>query len=476
MRNTKATIHVLLVSFPGQGHVNPLLRLGKHLASKGLLITMSTTQNMGKDMRKANDQITDQPKPIGDGFLRFEFFEDGWEENDPRRSNLDLYFPQLEHCGKKFLPQLIKKQADPVSCLINNPFIPWVCDVANDLGLPCATLWVQSCACFAAYYHYLHKTVSFPSETEPELDVQLPSMPLLKHDEVPSFLHPRSPYKIIAKAILAQFSNISKSFCVLVDTFYELEQEIIDEISKLCLVKSVGPLFKLPKEVNQSSNIRSVDLMKADNCIEWLDQQLPESVVYISFGTVVYLKQEQIDEIAHGLLSSGVSFLWVIKPPREETGFKTHVLPDGLLEKVGERGKVVKWSPQEQVLEHRSVACFLTHCGWNSSVESLTSGVPVVTFPQWGDQVTNAKFLVDVFGVGLRLGRGADENRLIGRDEVEKCLVEATVGEKAEELRKNALKWKKAAAEAVVEGGSSDRNIQEFVEEIRTRSKLSITV
>ena len=131
---------------------------------------------------------------------------------------------------------------------------------------------------------------------------------------------------------------------------------------------------------------------------------------------------------------------------------------------------MIQWSPQEEVLAHPSVACFITHCGWNSSVEALTLGVPVVTFPQWGDQVINAKFLVDVFGVGVRLSRGLAENRLILTDEVEKCLLEATVGPKAVEMKQRALKWKAAAAEAVAVCGSSDKNIQSFVEEIRMRS------
>lgn len=270
-------------------------------------------------------------------------------------------------------------------------------------------------------------------------------------------------FQVLGRAILGQFKKLSKSLYVLMDTFQELEPEIIEHMSQVCIVKPVGPLFKNPKAPKTSIG---GDLMKADDCFEWLDSKPPTSVVYISFGSIVHLKQEQVDEIAHGLLSSGVSFLWAMKPPGKAFGSEKHVLPDGFLEKVGDKGKVVQWSPQEQVLAHPSVACFLTHCGWNSSVEALTSGVPLVTFPQWGDQVTNSKFLVDVFGVGLRLCRGRAENRLITRDEVEKCLLEATVGEKANELKQNALKWKKAAEETVAEGGSSDRSLEDFIDEI----------
>ncbi|KAL3580464.1 hypothetical protein D5086_018299 [Populus alba] len=197
--------HLFLVSFPAQGHVNPLLRLGKILASKGFLVTFSTTETTGEQMRKASG-IIDTMTPFGDGFIRFEFFADGWEEDDPRRRDLDQYLLQLELVGKQVIPQMIKKNAEqgrPVCCLINNPFIPWVTDVATSLGLPSAMLWIQSCACFASYYHYYHGTVPFPDEEHPEIDVQLPcNVPLLKHDEVPSFLHPTTPYAILRRAIL----------------------------------------------------------------------------------------------------------------------------------------------------------------------------------------------------------------------------------------------------------------------------------
>uniref|UniRef100_A0A5B7B7K1 Glycosyltransferase n=1 Tax=Davidia involucrata TaxID=16924 RepID=A0A5B7B7K1_DAVIN len=470
---SESVVHVFLVSFPGQGHVNPLLRLGKRLASKGLYVTFSTPESIGKQMRKASN-ASGEPTPVGDGWIRFEFFEDGWDEDEPRRQDLDQYLPQLELVGKDLLPRMLKKHADedrPVSCLINNPFIPWVSDVAESLNIPSAMLWVQSCACFSAYYHYYHGMVPFPSETEPEIDVQLPCMPLLKYDEVPSFLYPTTPYPFLRRAILGQYKNLSKPFCILADTFQELEPEIIEYVSKFCPIKPVGPLFKNPKAPN--SAVRG-DFMTADNCIDWLDSKPPSSVVYISFGSVVYLKQEQVDEIAFGLLNSEVSFLWVMKPPHKDSGYELLVLPEGFLEKAGDRGKVVLWSPQEQVLAHPSVACFVTHCGWGSSMESLSSGMPVVAFPQWGDQVTDAVYLVDVFKMGIRMCRGEAEDRVIPRDEVEKCLREATSGPKAEEMKQNALKWKKTADEAVAEGGSSERNMQAFVDEVRRRS-LDVT-
>jgi UDP:flavonoid glycosyltransferase YjiC (YdhE family) len=468
---SETPINILLVSYPAQGHINPLLRLAKCLAAKGSSVIFLTTEQASKDMKIVNN-ITDK---LGEGSLTFEFFHDGLEDDNPIKKDLDGYSKQLELVGKIFLSQMIKNFADsnkPISCIINNPFFPWVCDVAYEHNIPSALLWIQSTACFTAYYNYFHKLVRFPSHSEPYIDVHLNSSVVLKHNEIPDFLHPFSKYPFLATLILEQFKNLSKAFCVLVDSYEELEHDFIDYSSKnSILMRPIGPLFKNP--IIKSSN----NIIKSDsdcNIIEWLNTKPKDSVVYISFGTIVYLPQEQVDEIAYGLLDSKVSFLWVIKPPPKEMGLKEHVLPNGFLEETSERGKVVKWCPQEEVLAHSSLTCFITHCGWNSSMEALSLGVPMLTFPAWGDQVTNAKFLVDVFGVGIRLGYGFMENKLITRDEVKKCLLEATTGEKAGELKKNAVKWKKAAEDAVAVGGSSDRNLDEFMEDIKKRGVLNI--
>lgn len=232
-------------------------------------------------------------------------------------------------------------------------------------------------------------------------------MPLLKHDEVPSFLHPKTPCPFIGEAILGQLENLDKVFCVLVDTFEDFERELIEYMSKMCgpVIKPIGPLFKN----KTSSREIKVDLFKAEDCIDWLDTKPEQSVVYISFGSVVHLKQEQIDEIAYGLLAAKVSFLWVVR----------HVLSVGFLQESPERGKVVQWCPQEAMLAYPSIVCFVTHCGWNSMLETVANGVPVVVFPQWGDQVTNAKFFIDVYKMGIRMCRGEVEERIVGREEVE---------------------------------------------------------
>jgi pathogen-inducible salicylic acid glucosyltransferase len=130
-----------------------------------------------------------------------------------------------------------------------------------------------------------------------------------------------------------------------------------------------------------------------DGCMEWLDSKETGSVVYVSFGSLAALGEEQMAEIAWGLRRSDCYFLWVVRESEEKK------LPCNFVEGSSEKGLIVTWSPQLEVLAHKSVGCFMTHCGWNSTLEALSLGVPMVAMPQWIDQPTNAKYIADVWRV-----------------------------------------------------------------------------
>ncbi|KAG1363929.1 gallate 1-beta-glucosyltransferase [Cocos nucifera] len=456
--------HVLLVSFPGQGHVNPLLRLAKRLAAKGLLVTFSSTTLIGNRITSAtaskNSANPGDPLPVGRGYLRFEFYPDGWEPDDPRLHDLDALLPHLRDVGVPAITNLIRRHADagrPVLCVVNNPFIPWVVDVAADMGIPGAVLWVQSCAVFSTYYHYHHSLAEFPSDAHPDISVTLPGIPELRPEDLPSFLLPSTPYKALRDEILEQFHNISKATWLLANTFEELERDAIRAISGLLPVTPVGPLVEAD-DGEESQKVIKGDFFKAVDCMEWLDAQEPRSVVYVSVGSVVVLSREEMEEMAFGLKNTGRPFVWVVRDDCRD------FLPENFVEETEVKGMVVPWSPQDRVLAHGSVACFVTHCGWNSTLEALASGVPVVAYPQWGDHLPDSKFLVDVHQVGVRLRAPAK------REELERCVEEVTSGPEAEGMRKRAAGWREAARKAVAMGGSSDQNIKAFVDEIQRRA------
>lgn len=200
-----------------------------------------------------------------------------------------------------------------------------------------------------------------------------------------------------------------------------------------------------------------------EECINWLEAKPPQSVVYISFGSMVSLTAEQMEEVACGLKESGVSFLWVLRESEQSK------LPCGYREMIGEKGLIVTWCNQLELLAHKSIGCFVTHCGWNSTLESLSLGVPVVCLPQWADQLPDAKFLEEVWEVGVRPKE--DEKGVVRREEFVESLkvVMMEEGERSQGIRRNASKWKKLAREAVGEGGTSDMHINDFVDQLMNK-------
>ncbi|XP_020594378.1 UDP-glycosyltransferase 84A1-like, partial [Phalaenopsis equestris] len=196
----------------------------------------------------------------------------------------------------------------PISCLINNPFLPWALDVAEHFGIPAAVLWVQSCAVFSTYYHYHHKPSDFPSEGNPDVTVSLPGLPPMRPDDLPTFLLPSNPYKPLKNVILGQFKNISKARWVFANSFEALESDAFKAIEGISPVIPVGPLV----ESGEPQEEIKADLWKAaDGCIGWLDRQEKRSVVYVSMGSIVMLSSDEMHELAFGLKNSGWPFLWV---------------------------------------------------------------------------------------------------------------------------------------------------------------------
>ncbi|XP_062218419.1 gallate 1-beta-glucosyltransferase 84A23-like [Phragmites australis] len=452
--------HLLLICFPGQGHVNPMLRLAKRIAAKGLLVTFSSTCDAGdKLVAAAGVSAGGDGVPVGRGRVRFEFLEDSFHGNE-----LDDLMRHLETTGPAAFAELLRRQADaglPVACVVVNPFMPWAIDVAADAGIPSAVLWVQSCLVFSLYYHHVHGLVEFPPENDLDARFTLPGLPALSVADVPSFLLPSNPFKLLADTIISQFRTIDKASWVFVNSFTELERDVVAALPGVTPrppeLIPVGPLIEI--EGPEDDGAVRGDLIKAaDDCVGWLDAQAQRSVVYASVGSVVVLSADDVAEMAHGLASTGRPFLWVVRSDTRP------LLPDGFLDSVAGRGMVVPWSPQDRVLEHRSTACFLTHCGWNSTLETIASGVPVVAFPHWGDQCTDAKFLVEELRMGVRL------RAPLRREAVLEAVDAAVAGPDADAMLANARAWSAASQAAVAPGGSSDAHVQAFVDEVARRA------
>ncbi|XP_010542772.1 PREDICTED: UDP-glycosyltransferase 74D1 [Tarenaya hassleriana] len=447
---SQAKPHVLVLPFPIQGHINPLLQFSKRLISKNVAVTLLTTSSTHTTiLRRASSSLSGRASLP----LAFVPLDDGFEEGAPTGATAE-YLAMFKNKVSLSLSDLISSMDPKPAAVVYDSCLPWALDVARRFGVAGASFFTQSSVVNALYHHFIEGRFR-----EFQDEVVLPAMPVLKGGDLPVFLYDRSICPPLHDLICSQFCNVDEAQFFLVNSFEELEVEILEWMENVWPVKNIGPTVPsmyLDKRLGDEKDYGlSLFNPKVDECLTWLDTKPPDSVVYVSFGSLAVLKDDQMNELASGLKQTGHFFLWVV---RETESSK---LSSSYLEEISEKGLIVTWSPQLQVLAHKSVGCFVTHCGWNSTLEALSLGVPMVGMPQYSDQPTNAKFIEDVWKVGVRAK--ADKEGFVTKDEVVRCVGELMEGEKSRDVRRNAEKWRESAKEAVSEGGSSDRNIDEFV-------------
>jgi hypothetical protein len=272
-------------------------------------------------------------------------------------------------------------------------------------------------------------------------------------------------------------SHLPRSDGIIANTFEELEPPaVIKAISEgLCApdaptppVYYIGPLIDEEKASGPAHS--------EEECLRWLDKQPSRSVVYLCFGSRGTFSGAQLREIAKGLERSGQRFLWVVKkPPTDEKSKQSHglddfdldtLLPQGFLQRTKDRGMVIKsWAPQVPVLKKESVGGFVTHCGWNSVLESVIAGVPMVAWPLYAEQHLNRSVLVKEMGMAIDVEQ-REEDGFVSGDEVERRVRELMESENGRELRERSLKIGEIALGALGELGSSRRALVNFVNAI----------
>lgn len=296
-------------------------------------------------------------------------------------------------------------------------------------------------------------------ETELEWMAGMKNMRL---KDLPSFIRTTDINDTMLNYDLLNGANVHRAKGVILNTFDELEHDVLEAMkSKFSLrLFAIGPLNLIcHQNMDGLSNSIGANLWKEETeCLDWLDQRDPESVIYVNFGSVTVMAPEQLIEFAWGLANSGHHFFWVVRPDLVKGS--SAISSDEFKTAVGGRGLLATWCPQEQVLAHRAVGCFLTHSGWNSTVESISSGVPMVCWPFFSEQPTNCRFSCTSWGVGLELERSA------GRGKVEGVVREVMGGEEGKTLRKKAIEWKVKAESAVKDGGSSHTNLERLLSEL----------
>ncbi|KAF8014721.1 hypothetical protein BT93_H0510 [Corymbia citriodora subsp. variegata] len=454
--------HVLVLPTPAQGHINPMLQFSKRLVSRGVKATLAVTVHLAASMH------ADPSSPVG-----LETISDGHDVGGfMEAGSIEAYQTDLRIVGSRTLAELIRKldrSGRPLDAVIYDGFLPWALDVARQCSKLGVVFFTQTCAVNNVYYHVHRGLLPLPLSGP---SVEVPGLPPLKPSEMPSFVYKVGSYPAFRDLLVNQFTNVDDADFVLFETFYELEKEVVEWMSaNLWPLKTIGPTLpslyldkRLPDDTAYGIDLFTPTTSSAVSA--WLSHHPPRSVVYVSFGSMADLDPSQFSELAHGLALAGHPFLWVVRSSEQ------HKLPRDLMDSIpSEEALILPWCNQLEVLASDAIGCFVTHCGLNSVIEAICLGVPMVAMPQWTDQTTNAKFVEDVWRVGVRAR--ADESGVVGREEVNRRVREVVGGgERGREMAESARRWMAAAKAAIGEGGSSDRNIDEFVEELTSRASM----
>jgi len=260
----------------------------------------------------------------------------------------------------------------------------------------------------------------------------------------------------VMQLTLESISWVPRAQYLLINSVYELESQALDALkAKLNLpIYPVGPsipYFELKDNYCVTAGSDST------NYFQWLDSQPTGSVLYVSLGSFFSISSKQMDEIASGLRNSGVRYLWVSRGEALR-----------LKESCGEKGIVVPWCDQLQVLCHSSVGGFWTHCGWNSSLEAVFAGIPMLALPLFFDQVPNSKQIVENLRIGWQMKKGEGIKILVKGEEIT-ALVRRfmdTENSEGKDMRRRAKMLQQLCGQAIAKDGSSDKNLDAFIRDI----------
>jgi len=347
-----------------------------------------------------------------------------------------------------------------------------VLSVAAELNVPAYFFYTSGAACLASflYMNIVHRNTT-KSFKDLNTNLDIPGLPPIPSTDMPKPTLDRN------EKVYEDFLNVSiqlpKSAGIIVNTFESLEPRAIKAITDghCVLDEPTPPLYCIgPLIANDRSG---ADDGGTNGCLTWLNSQPSRSVVFLCFGSLGLFSVEQLKEIAVGLERSGQRFLWVVRSPPSKDESKRFLappepdldvlLPDGFLDRTGDRGLVVKsWAPQVAVLNHGSVGGFVTHCGWNSTLEAVCAGVPMVAWPLYAEQRFNRVVMVEEMNLALPMKESKDG--FVSAEEVEKRVRELMNSEEGNSVRMQVLKMKAAAEAAMSEGGSSRVALSKLVE------------
>ncbi|GLJ20497.1 hypothetical protein SUGI_0373060 [Cryptomeria japonica] len=456
--------HVMVVPYPGQGLLNPMMQLARRLASNGITVSFVVTESWHKIISGAEgDAFTSARKqglPLSPAII-----PDCVAPESERSANLMAFFLSLANM-EAHVSQLITKLArseNPPVCMVADTFLRWAVPLAKKHALKSVSLWTESVTRFSIFYHS-----DLVVGVEGCID-NIPGVPPLQHTDLPSpFVTP------LRVEFLRCFDTVKEADWIVANSMYPLDCKAVEALFPKIRVHCVGSLLPcayLEQSDNQDRKMGTSSRIETD-CKLWLDCKPAQSVIYVSFGSHVSVSRPQLAEIAAGLMQSGYHFVWALRPDKDASDV-SEMLPPGFLDETKEQGLVAPWFSQVEVLSHPSVGGFLSHCGWNAIMESVSSGIPILGFPIGLDQFTNCKLIADEWNFGLQLRRGDDGNRVISAQEITKKIKLLMEGEESVRVRRAAERFRDAAKEEVSKGGRSANNLEALVNSLKQTKVVS---
>ena len=302
------------------------------------------------------------------------------------------------------------------------------------------------------------------------LDTKVDCIPGLQNfrlKDLLNFIRTTSPNDVMVEFLIEAADRFHRASAIVFNTYDELEGDVMNALySTFPSVYTIGPLHSLLNRSPQNLLVSlGSNLWKEDtNCLEWLEFKEPKSVVYVNFGSVTVMTPQQLLEFAWGLADSKKPFLWIIRPDLVIGG--SFISSSEFENEISDRGLIASWCPQEQVLNHPSIGGFLTHCGWNSTIESICAGIPMLCWPNFADQPTNCRYICNEWEIGMEI----DTN--VKRKEVEKLINVLMVGDNGKKMRQKAVELKKKAEENISPGGCSYMNLDKLINEVLVKQVL----
>ncbi|KAH7279271.1 hypothetical protein KP509_37G013100 [Ceratopteris richardii] len=481
-RKEKQQHHAVALAFPTSGHVNPVIRFCKLLVKlHGFAVTFVDLRPVPEGSQALPHTSMATPSSAGDEQQSVPLFR---RVQIPIAGVSDLFnisFQSLFEKTASVGPDLerlivsLNDQGRPVTCIVasfNATFT--VQSVADKLHIPFVALY-PCAASRLLFTHYLSRddpislqsVIEAHSPTKDREDVfcrGLPGLPTLFNKDVPHFKHVKDETRDLWELIIRIWKACSaKAHAVAINTVQDLEETTCRALADACDV----PIYDVGFWMEDLSDDIAISSWKEDkSCIPWLDQQPNASVLYISFGSLTLLSQAEFHAFIDGVISSKQRFLWVLRPDLvKDIDYSVMVMD--IMEKSEGKGLVIEWAPQLQVLAHPSVGGFLTHCGWNSTSESIAFGVPMLCWPYFSDQLLNARYIVDEWKVGFELDTKKEEGSGLKSQEIETAIWAFMEGEEGKIVRKNAQKLKEKASCCLLENGPSYMKLKALVDSLK---------